>query len=65
MNQHDHEYLIIQHVITYAGKLWQILDREKVCLELKEEKNKIQQCNENFDQCCCDNSQSQDQNKDQ
>ena len=54
MNQHDCEYSIIQHVITHADKLWQILNREKIHLELKK-KNKIQQHNKNFDQCCCNN----------
>ena len=60
MNQHDHEYSIIQHVIIHADKLWQILDREKICLELKKEKNKIQQCNKNFNQHCHNNSELQD-----
>ena len=63
MNQHDCEYFIIQHAVTHADKLWQILDKEKICLELKKKKNKIQQCYKNFDQCCCDNFRSQDQNR--
>ena len=32
----------------------QILNKKKIHLELKKEKNKIQQCYKNFDQCCCD-----------
>jgi len=65
MNQHNHEYSIIQHVITHADKLWQILNREKICLELKKKKNKTQQHYKNFDQHYYDNFQLQDQNKNQ
>jgi len=63
MNQHDHKYFIIQHAVTHADKLWQILDREKICLELKEKKIKIQQHNENFNQHCHNNFRLQNQNK--
>ena len=38
MNQHDHKYFIIQHVIIHADKLWQILNRKKICLEFKKKK---------------------------
>ena len=61
MNQHDHKYSIIQHTVTHADKLWQILDRKKIHLELKKEKNKIQQCYKNFDQHHHNNLRSQDQ----
>ena len=54
MNQHDHEYSIIQHVVTHTGKLWQTLDREKICQELKKEKNKAQNYYKNFNQHCQD-----------
>ena len=63
MNQHDHKYSIIQHAVTHADKLWQILNREKIHLELKKEKNKIQQCYENFDQHHHDDFWLQDQSK--
>ena len=49
MNQHDHKYFIIQHAVTHANKLWQILDRKKIHLKFKKKKNKIQQHNKNFD----------------
>ena len=35
MNQHDCEYFIIQHVVTHADRLWQILDKKKIHLEFK------------------------------
>ena len=38
MNQHDHKYSIIQHAVTHADKLWQILNRKKICLELKKKR---------------------------
>lgn len=60
MNQHDFEYLIIQHAVIHADWLWQTLNREKICLEFKKEKKKVQNYYKNFDQCCWDNSQSQD-----
>ena len=57
MNQHDYEYFIIQNVITHADKLWQSLNREKICLKFKK---KIQHQYKNFDQHCCDDFWSQD-----
>ena len=42
MNQHDCEYFTIQNVIAHAGKLWQTLNRNKVCQELKKDRKKIQ-----------------------
>ena len=39
------------------------MNKEKICLELKKERKKIQHQHENFDQYCCDNFWSQDQNK--
>src|SRR5438034_9733006 len=42
MNQHDCEYLTIQNVIIHAGKLWQTLNRDKVCQELKKDREKAQ-----------------------
>ena len=65
INQHDHKYLIIQHAVTHADWLWQILDRKKICQELKEEKNKMQNCYKNFDQCCWDDFWLQNQNEEQ
>jgi hypothetical protein len=40
MNQHDHDYSIIQNAVMHAGKLWQILDKNKVHLELKKDKKR-------------------------
>ncbi len=40
MNQHDCEYPTIQDAVMHAGKLWQILDKNKVCQELKETRKK-------------------------
>ncbi len=40
MDQHDREYPTIQDAITHAGKLWQILDKNKVCQELKKTREK-------------------------
>ena len=65
MNQHDHEYLTIQNVIAHADKLWQTLNRDKICQELKKDRKKIQHQHESFDQCCYDDSWLQDQSKNQ
>ena len=64
MDQHDREYPTIQHAVTHAGKLWQTLDREKVRLELIEEKDKAQQRYENFGQRRRDDPRPQGQNED-
>ncbi len=58
MNQHDHKYLTIQNVIAHAGKLWQILNRDKVHQELKKDRKKTQHQHESFDQHQCDNFKS-------
>ena len=50
MNQHDYKYFTIQNVIIHTDKLQQILNREKICLEFKKEKKKIQHQCKNFDQ---------------
>ena len=43
MNQYNYDYPIIQNTITHASKLWQILNKNKVHLELKKEKKRAQQ----------------------
>jgi hypothetical protein len=63
MDQHDREYSIIQEAVTHAGKLWQTLDKEKVRLELKEEKDKAQQRYENFGQRRRDDPRPQGQSE--
>ena len=42
MNQYDYKYFIIQNVVAHADKLWQTLNREKICQKLKKERKKIQ-----------------------
>jgi hypothetical protein len=64
MDQHDREYPTIQQAVTHAGRLWQTLDREKVRLELKEEKEKAQNRYENFGQRRRDDPRPQGQNED-
>ena len=63
MNQHDHKYSIIQHAVIYADKLWQTLNKEKICLKFKKERKKTQHQCENFNQHHHDNFQLQNQNK--
>src|SRR5205814_6312303 len=43
MDQHDHEYPAIQDAVTHAGKLWQTLDKDKICQEIREEKERVYQ----------------------
>ncbi len=43
MNQHDCTYSTIQNVVTHAGKLWQTLDKDKVCQKLQKDREKNQQ----------------------
>ena len=60
MDQHNREYSAIQDAVTHAGRLWQTLDQDKLCQEIKEEKEKAhQQCKDskqpkwdNFQQNC-------------
>ena len=63
MNQHDHEYLIIQNAIAHADKLWQTLNREKIHQELKKDRKKTQCQYESLDQHHHDDFRSQDQSK--
>ena len=50
MDQHDREYPAIQDAVTHAGKLWQTLDKDKIRQEIKEEKEKAHQRNEDVKQ---------------
>lgn len=43
MNQHDHTYFTIQNAVTHAGKLWQTLDKNKICQKLQKDREKNQQ----------------------
>jgi hypothetical protein len=43
MDQHDRDYPTVQDAVTHAGKLWQTLDKDKVRLELKEDKERARQ----------------------
>jgi hypothetical protein len=65
MDQHDREYPTIQDAVTHAGRLWQTLDKDKIRLELKEEKEKARQRYEDSQPSRRDSSRPQGQTDDQ
>ena len=49
MDQHDRDYPVIQDAVTHAGRLWQTLDQDKLCQELKKARERTNQCHHNKD----------------
>ena len=48
MDQQDRKYHTIQDMITHARKLWQMLDQNKLCQELKKVKEQAHQQHQEF-----------------
>src|SRR5205814_5223169 len=52
MNQHDHDYSVIQNAVTHTERLWQTLDQNKLHQKFKKARERTNQHhhNKNFNQ---------------